>query len=111
MPDIVKALRDVLNDSHPKVHEAAIKAIGQIGSVIKCPEVAEMLDSIIRALGDSNQHLVNCLDGLLETSFVHAIDAPSLSLLIPLVDIGLTMHDNVAKQRASQLVGNICLLT
>jgi HEAT repeat protein len=111
LPDIVKALREVLNDTHEKVHEAAIAAIAKIGSVIKCPEVAEMLDVIIKALGDSNTYLINCLDGLLDTSFVHFIDAPSLSLLIPLVDIGLTMHDSDAKQKSSQLVGNICSLT
>lgn len=97
MPDIVKALRDVLNDTHEKVHDAAIRAISQIGSVIKCPEVAELLDIIIKALGNSNLYLNECLDMLLQTSFVHAIDAPSLSLLVPLVDIGLNMHDNSSK--------------
>jgi hypothetical protein len=93
----VKALRDVLNDTHEKVHDAAIRAISQIGSVIKCPEVAELLDIIIKALGNSNLYLNECLDMLLQTSFVHAIDAPSLSLLVPLVDIGLNMHDNSSK--------------
>jgi hypothetical protein len=97
LPDIVKALREVLNDTHEKVHEAAIKAVSKIGSVIKCPEVADLLDVIILALGNSNLHLNACLDALLKTSFVHAIDAPSLSLLVPLVDIGLTMHDNTSK--------------
>ena len=111
LPDIVKALREVLNDTHEKVHEAALKAVTKIGSVIKCPEVAELLDVIILALGNSNVHLNPCLDALLQTSFVHAIDAPSLSLLVPLVDIGLTMHDNASKQMASQLMGNICNLT
>ncbi len=93
----MKALRDVLNDTHEKVHDAAIRAISQIGSVIKCPEVAELLDIIIKALGNSNLYLNECLDMLLQTSFVHAIDAPSLSLLVPLVDIGLNMHDNSSK--------------
>jgi len=111
LPDIVKALREVLNDTHEKVHEAAIKAVSKIGSVIKCPEVAELLDVIILALGNSNLHLNACLDALLKTSFVHAIDAPSLSLLVPLFDIGLTMHDNTSKQMASNLMGNICNLT
>ena len=101
LPDIVKALREVLNDTHEKVHEAALSAISKIGSVIKCPEVAELLEVIIKALGNSNEYLNDCLDGLLKTSFVHAIDAPSLSLLIPLVDIGLMMHDNSSKQKAS----------
>lgn len=101
----------MLNDTHEKVHEAALQAISKIGSVIKCPEVAELLDIIIKALGNSNLYLNDCLDALLSTSFVHAIDAPSLSLLIPLVDIGLTRHDNTSKQAASKLVGNICSLT
>mmetsp|Transcript_99860 Transcript_99860/g.137397 ORF Transcript_99860/g.137397 Transcript_99860/m.137397 type:complete len:115 (+) Transcript_99860:558-902(+) len=48
---------------------------------------------------------------LLDTSFVHAIDAPSLSLLVPLLDSGLMMHDNKSKQMAAQLMGNICNLT
>lgn len=48
---------------------------------------------------------------LLDTSFVHAIDAPSLSLLVPLLDSGLMMHDNKSKEMAAQLMGNICNLT
>lgn len=43
LPDIVKALREVLNDTHEKVHAAALSAISNIGSVIKCSEVAELL--------------------------------------------------------------------
>lgn len=101
LPDIVTALREVLNDTHEKVHEAAISAVSKIGSVIKCPEVADLLDVIIKALGDTERYLNQCLDALLSTSFVHAIDAPSLSLLVPLVDVGLTMHDNSSKQMAS----------
>jgi len=42
---------------------------------------------------------------------VHKIDAPSLSLLVPLLDCGLMMHDNNSKQMAAQLMGNICSLT
>jgi len=60
-----------------------------------------LLEVIIKALGNSNLYLNDCLNALLQTSFVHAIDAPSLSLLIPLLDIGLSMHDNNSKQMAS----------
>lgn len=111
LPQIVKGLRDVLNDTHEKVKDAAIQAISKIGSVIKCPEVGDMLEIIIRALANSTEHLREALKLLLETSFVHKIDAPSLSLLVPLLDSGLSMYDNQAKQMASQLMGNICSLT
>lgn len=94
LPQIVKALREVLNDTHEKVHTAAIEAIEKIGSVIKCPEIGDMLSVIIKALANTNTHLNEALNLILETSFAHAIDAPSLSLLVPLLDAGLTMHDN-----------------
>ena len=42
---------------------------------------------------------------------MHAIDAPSLSLLVPILDSGLMMHDNESKTLASRLMGNICNLT
>lgn len=111
LPQIVKGLRDVMNDTHEKVHEAAIQSISKIGSVIKCPEVGDMLEVIIKALADTSTHLNDALNLLLETSFVHAIDAPSLSLLVPLLDSGLMKHDNNSKQMAAQLMGNICSLT
>jgi len=111
LPQIVKGLREVMNDTHEKVHEAAIEAISKIGSVIKCPEVGDMLEAIIKALSNSAQHLNHALNLLLQTSFVHSIDAPSLSLLVPLLDSGLMMHDNKSKSMAAQLMGNICSLT
>ena len=69
-------------------------AIQNIGSVIKCPEIADILDILIKALSNPNLHLKNALKTLIDTSFVHSIDAPSLSLLIPILDNGLMMHDN-----------------
>lgn len=111
LPQIVKGLREVLNDTHELVHDAAIEAIKKIGSVIRCPEIGDMLEIIIKALANTNTHLNEALNILLETSFAHAIDAPSLSLLVPLLDAGLTMHDNQSKQMSAILLGNICSLT
>lgn len=85
---------DVMQDTHERVHEAAIDAISKIGSVIKCPEVGDMLELIIKALSNADMYLNEALNLLLQTSFVHSIDAPSLSLLVPLLDSGLTRHDN-----------------
>jgi hypothetical protein len=87
----------VLNDTHEKVHDAALLAISNIGSVIKCPEIADILDILIKSLSNPNLYLKQALKTLLDTSFVHAIDAPSLSLLIPILDHGLMMHDNETK--------------
>ena len=101
----------MLNDTHEKVREAALQAIEKIGSVIKNPEISEILPVLVKALSNTNKFLAEALTVLLETSFVHAIDAPALSLLVPILDSGLSMHDNVSKKMASHLMGNICELT
>lgn len=111
LPKIVKGIREMLNDTHEKVHEAAMQAIQNIGSVIKCPEISDILEHLVRALANTNEYLTSALKVLLETSFVHAIDAPSLSLIVPILDAGLQMHSNDSKKMASQLMGNICELT
>lgn len=108
LPKIVKGIREVLNDTHEKVHAGALEAIKSIGSVIKCPEIADILETLIKALSNPTSHLKEALKMLLDTSFVHAIDAPSLSLLVPILDSGLMMHDNETKRLASRLMGNIC---
>lgn len=56
-----------------------------------------MLEIIVKALSNTNMYLNEALNLMLETSFAHSIDAPSLSLLVPLLDAGLTMHDNTSK--------------
>ena len=111
LPKIVKGIREVLNDTHEKVHDGALEAIKNIGSVIKCPEIADILETLIKALSNPTTHLKEAIKMLLETSFVHAIDAPSLSLLVPILDSGLMMHDNETKRLASRLMGNICTIT
>ena len=111
LPQIVKGIREVLNDTHEKVHAAALQAIQNIGSVIKNPEIGDILEILIKALSNPNVFLKDALKTLLDTSFVHAIDAPSLSLLVPILDSGLMMHDNESKKLASTLLGSICSLT
>ncbi len=110
LPKIVANIKGVLNDTQPKVHEAGIQALTAIGSVIKNPEIADISGKIIQTLKNPTRDLIFALDLLLQQSFAHAIDAPSLSLIIPILDYGLRAQSNEVKRKATQLVGNICKL-
>eukprot|EP01022_Parablepharisma_sp_SALTPOND_P008185 TRINITY_DN135344_c2_g1_i1.p1 TRINITY_DN135344_c2_g1~~TRINITY_DN135344_c2_g1_i1.p1 ORF type:complete len:2658 (-),score=295.29 TRINITY_DN135344_c2_g1_i1:34-7386(-) len=110
LPMIVSNIKVVLNDTQPKVHEAGIRALTAIGSVIKNPEIADISGHIIQALKNPTKELIYALDLLLQQRFAHAIDAPSLSLIIPILDYGLRAQNNDVKMKATQLVGNICKL-
>jgi len=110
LPMIVSNIKIVLNDTQPKVHEAGIQALTAIGSVIKNPEISEISGKMISALKNPTKEIIHALDLLLQQSFAHAIDAPSLSLIIPILDYGLRAQNNEVKLKATQLVGSICKL-
>ncbi|KAJ8432030.1 hypothetical protein Cgig2_026733 [Carnegiea gigantea] len=110
LPKIVPKLTEVLTDTHPKVQSAGETALQQVGSVIKNPEIASLVPTLLKALTDPNDHTKYALDILLQTTFVNSIDAPSLALLVPIVHRGLRERSAETKKKAAQIVGNMCSL-
>lgn len=108
----------------------------QVGSVIKNPEIASLVPTLLMALTDPNEYTKHSLDILLQvsclfiflrcfhfiinwlsrlllwlqTTFINSIDAPSLALLVPIVHRGLRERSAETKKKASQIVGNMCSL-
>ena len=112
LPAIVPRLMEVLTDSHVQVQESARQALVQIGSVIKNPEIQQLLPIIIAALCDPlSKHQELTLDRLLSTRFVHLIDAPSLALIVPVISRALQERSSDIKKKAAHIVVNICSLT
>eukprot|EP00123_Amoebidium_parasiticum_P018627 comp24257_c0_seq1/m.44983 comp24257_c0_seq1/g.44983 ORF comp24257_c0_seq1/g.44983 comp24257_c0_seq1/m.44983 type:complete len:2647 (-) comp24257_c0_seq1:496-8436(-) len=111
LPQIVPRLSEVLTDSHPKVQGAARKALTQIGSVIKNPEIQAIVDVLLDALADPNHKTQKCLTTLLDTNFVHFIDAPSLALIMPALQRALKERETETKMMAAQIIGNMSALT
>eukprot|EP00897_Mesotaenium_endlicherianum_P004938 jgi/Mesen1/4472/ME000228S03455 len=110
LPTIVPNLTEVLTDTHPKVQAAAQTALQQVGSVIRNPEIASLVPSLLVGIADPNEHTRSSLDLLLQTTFVNTVDAPSLALLVPIVHRGLRERSSETKKKAAQIVGNMCSL-
>ncbi|ONI05050.1 hypothetical protein PRUPE_6G353600 [Prunus persica] len=110
LPKIVPKLTEVLTDTHPKVQSAGQTALQQVGSVIKNPEIASLVPTLLLGLTDPNDYTKYSLDILLQTTFINTIDAPSLALLVPIVHRGLRERSAETKKKAAQIVGNMCSL-
>lgn len=80
--------------------------------MIKNPEIQVHVPLMLRAVDDAAPETMSqVLDALLRTNFVHHIDAPSLSLLMPILERALLDRSAEVKTKAAQIVGNMCQLT
>eukprot|EP00520_Triparma_pacifica_P008503 CAMPEP_0118643320 /NCGR_PEP_ID=MMETSP0785-20121206/6328_1 /TAXON_ID=91992 /ORGANISM="Bolidomonas pacifica, Strain CCMP 1866" /LENGTH=2654 /DNA_ID=CAMNT_0006534975 /DNA_START=85 /DNA_END=8046 /DNA_ORIENTATION=+ len=107
LPKIVPKLTEAFSDTHPKVKASAEAALQSIVTVIRNPEVALLSKVLLKALVDPANSTKRGLEGLLSTEFLHAIDAPSLALLIPVLQRGLKDKSGVAKRQSALIIGNM----
>ena len=110
LPDIIPPLTAVLTDSHKEVRSAANKSLQRFGEVITNPEVKGLVDVLLKALSDPTKYTEDALDGLIKISFIHYLDAPSLALVVRILERGLGDR-SATKRKAAQIIGSLANLT
>ena len=111
LPQIVPALVEhALCSTQPKVRAAGKTALKEIGSVVRNPEILRLVPTLTKALLKPSEFTRSALTKLTKTSFIHAIDAPSLALIIPTITRGMKSRKPTTKKMAASIAGSICSL-
>lgn len=110
LPKVVPQLVEAFSDTHPKVKASAEEALNEISKVIKNPEVSSISPVLLKALTDPAENTIKALEALIQTEFLHAIDAPSLALIVPVLHRGLRDRGATTKRYSALIAGNICTM-
>merc|ERR1719454_65187 len=104
LPAIVVKMMEVAQDPKPAIKEAAVAALKECCSVIDNADVYPLIDTVISANMNPDDEGESCLDKLVATTYVSAVDEPTLSIIIPVLMRGLRVKGNVQMVRKSAVV-------
>lgn len=110
LPKVVPKVIEAFADTHPKVKASAQEALDEITTVIRNPEISSLSPSLLKALTDPADYTLPALEALIGTEFLHAIDAPSLALIVPILHRGLRDRAATTKRYGALITGNICTM-
>jgi len=110
LPKVVPKVIEAFADTHPKVKGSAQEALDEITTVIKNPEISSLSTVLLKALTDPADHTSTALEALIATEFLHAIDAPSLAMIVPILHRGLRDRAATTKRYGALITGNICTM-
>merc|ERR1719331_2248754 len=104
LPNIVIKMMEVAHDPKPAIKEQAVKALKECCSVIDNADVYPLIDTVISANLNPDTEGESCLDKLVATTYVSAVDEPTLSIIMPVLMRGLRVKGNVQMVRKSAVV-------
>ncbi|KAI5291907.1 translational activator of GCN4, partial [Ascosphaera acerosa] len=110
LPEIIPPLTEVLNDTHKEVRKSADRSLQRFGEVITNPEIKGLVGILLKALSDPTKYTDEALDALIKVQFVHYLDAPSLALVVRILERGLGDR-SATKKKSAQIIGSLAHLT
>ena len=109
LPHLIPSLSDCMKDAKKQVAASATAATNTACSFIHNDDISHIVPELVSVISHPEK-IAKVLDMLLETTFVATVDAPTLSLITPLLSKCLRDRASLMKRKASKIIENMCKL-
>ncbi|KZS98893.1 hypothetical protein SISNIDRAFT_447719 [Sistotremastrum niveocremeum HHB9708] len=110
MPDIVPVLAEAIWDTKADVKKAARDTLTKATALVSNKDIERFIPALISALINPVEEVPSTIALLSATTFVSEVDAPTLSLMVPLLSRGLTEKLTAIKRKVAVIVDNMSKL-
>ncbi|KAG8949665.1 translational elongation factor EF-1 alpha [Tulasnella sp. 424] len=109
-PDIISVLAEAVWDTKAEVKKAAKESLTKTTSLVSNKDVEKLIPALIKALQNPVEEVPNTIMLLSATTFVSEVDAPTLSLMVPLLARGINEKATATRRKVAVIVNNMSKL-
>lgn len=109
VPVMIDAIYGTLTDVKRNVAVLGKETMTMVCELINNRDIADVIPAVISSIINANE-VQDCIHKLASTTFVQAVEAPALSLLVPLLLRGLRERVTAIKRKSALIIENMSKL-
>ena len=109
-PEIIPVLAEAIWDTKADVKKAARDSLKQTTALVSNKDIVNFIPALINALINPVEEVPKTIQLLSATTFVSEVDAPTLSLMVPLLSRGLQERPTATKRKCAVIIDNMAKL-
>jgi len=109
LPQLIPTVSEAMWDTKPEIKKAARAGMEKLCSLISNNDINRFIPELINCIAKPEK-VPDTVHLLGATVFVENVQAPTLSIMVPLLERGLADRDTTIKRKAAVIVDNMCKL-
>ncbi|KAJ3115960.1 translational elongation factor EF-1 alpha [Phlyctochytrium bullatum] len=109
LPEIVPAVSDCMWDTKPEVGEAATQCLTEATATVGNIDIIPFLPALVSCIARP-QEVPETVHKLSSTTFVQQVEAPTLAIMVPVLNRGLSERAPAVLRQCAVIIDNMCKL-
>ena len=109
VPELIPVISEAMWDTKKEVKERAYKTMEQMCTLVVNKDIERFIPEVIKCIAKP-EFVPETVHLLGATTFVTEVQEPTLALMVPLLDRGLSERDTAIKRKSAVIVDNMCKL-